>query len=71
MMSQRRTAQVGLLAAVAVLVTSVGMLVSNTGDASRAPAVKAAGANPNQTQTQPPMTLSASVASGTAVAVQH
>jgi len=70
MMSQRRTAQVGLLAAVAVLVTSFGILVSNGGDTSQSSApVQKVDANSHQMQT-PAMTLSASADSNTVVA-QH
>jgi hypothetical protein len=74
MMSQRRTAQFGLLAAAAVLVTSLGMLVSNGGDTSQMPAATAprsVGASSHQTQTPPLMTLSASADSSTTVAVQR
>jgi hypothetical protein len=71
MISQRRTAQFGLLAAAAVLVTSIGILVSNAGDTSQASSAKSIGSDSRQTQTRSPMTLSASADSSTTVAVQR
>jgi hypothetical protein len=73
-MSQRRMAQFGLVAAAAVLVTSLGMLVSNGGDTSQMPAAAAqqsVGSSSHKTQAQPLMTLSASTDSSTTVAVQR
>lgn len=67
--SQRIRAQLGLLAAAAVLVTSLGILVSHGGD--NAPSAAAAvGANSQQTQSGP-MTLSAPAESGATAVVQR
>jgi hypothetical protein len=71
MISQRRTAQFGLLAAAAVLVTSLGILASNAGNTSQAASAQTNGENSRQTQTQSPLTLSASADAGTSAAVQR
>jgi hypothetical protein len=68
--SQRRTAQIGLLAAAAVLVVCIGMLVTNASDTSPTLSVQTVGTDQHQTQSQSPMTLSATD-SNTTVAVRR
>jgi hypothetical protein len=71
MISQRRTAQVGLLAAVAVLVTSFGILISQGGDNSQTSAGQQAVSASSQHNQNAPMTLSAAADSDTTVVVHH
>ena len=68
MISQRRAAQVGLLAAAAVFVTSIGILVSSGSDTSQ---LSAPAHNDSAKQQNTPVTLSASVDSSTVVVAQH
>jgi hypothetical protein len=71
MISQRRIAQCGLLAATAVFVTSLGILISQNGEPSqKAAPVQTVSADSHERQNQP-LTLSASADSSTANADQH
>jgi len=77
MVSQRRAAQVGLLAAMAVIVTSVGILVSSgEGDGARGAAtasqsvIQSGDSGQRQIQAMP-ISLSAASDSGSSAAMQR